>query len=440
MTFDLLGLDPRILRKIKHLNFNEPTEIQKNTIPLAISGKDILASSKTGSGKTLAFILPILQRMYKSKPFKKRDARVLIVAPTRELARQIFAQLRLFISGTPYDAALILGGENFNDQEKQLRNKDPMIVIGTPGRIVDHIHHRSLFLDGLEMLILDEADRIMDLGFKKEVEMINHEADHRKRQTLFFSATLDDPEIKILASEILNSPKEIILEKSEVSHADIEEKFIFSDNVTQKEKQLTHLLETSEYEQVIIFTATRDDTSRIADLLNTMNLKAVALSGKLSQTQRNMIISQFERHVFKILVTTDVASRGLDIDKVGIVVNFDLPKHSEEYVHRIGRTGRAGNKGRAFSFVGPKDWQSYIKLRTFLSYKLKFIELPGLIAKFKGYRLNVNKEDLSKKKKQLTSNSKVADTSKKTKLKKSFDKSFLDNQDVGDNVFIPKKK
>ena len=174
MTFDLLGLDPRILRKIKHLNFNEPTEIQKNTIPLAISGKDILASSKTGSGKTLAFILPILQRMYKSKPFKKRDARVLIVAPTRELARQIFAQLRLFISGTPYDAALILGGENFNDQEKQLRNKDPMIVIGTPGRIVDHINHRSLFLDGLEMLILDEADRIMDLGFKKEVEMINN--------------------------------------------------------------------------------------------------------------------------------------------------------------------------------------------------------------------------------------------------------------------------
>ena len=183
MQFKDLGLDPRLLKKINHLGFNRATEIQQVAVPVAIAGKDVLASSKTGSGKTLAFLLPAMQRMYRSKPFTRRDPRVLILTPTRELAKQVYAQLRTLNAGTPYDGALVVGGENFNDQVKAFRN-DPMFVVATPGRLADHLEHRSTHLDGLEMLILDEADRMLDLGFETQLRRIHQAANHRRRQTL----------------------------------------------------------------------------------------------------------------------------------------------------------------------------------------------------------------------------------------------------------------
>ena len=435
MQFKDLGLDNRLLKNLKHYDFKKATDIQKQAIPVAIAGKDLIASSKTGSGKTLAFVLPMLHKSLKSKSFSAKDPRSVILAPTRELAKQVYSELRAMLGGLTYDATLILGGENFNDQVKALA-RYPKFIVATPGRLADHLEHRSLFLDGLETLILDEADRMLDLGFTPELMRIHRAAKHRRRQTLMFSATLDHAEMNEIASDMLNAPKRISVGVSNEEHKDITQKFYLCDHLDHKEAILERVLQEADYTQVMIFTATRADTERLAAWLNEKKLKVVALSGGLNQTQRNNIMSQFERHVFKILVTTDVASRGIDINTVTHVINFDMPKHTEEYVHRVGRTGRAGNKGDAISLVGPKDWDSLKRVEAFLQQDITFSELEGLKGKFKGLRprkpafaKNTAAKPVQKKKKQ---------TGTKKPVKR--DKAFYQNVAVGDSVFIPKKK
>ncbi|GAA5645833.1 ATP-dependent RNA helicase RhlE [Vibrio proteolyticus NBRC 13287] len=436
LHFKDLGLDNRLLKTLNHFDFKQATEIQQKAIPVAIAGKDLLASSKTGSGKTLGFVLPMLHKSLKTKAFSAKDPRGLILAPTRELAKQVYNELRSMLSGLSYDATLILGGENFNDQVKALR-RHPKFIVATPGRLADHLEHRSLYLDGLETLILDEADRMLDLGFAPELRRIHKAAKHRRRQTLMFSATLDHAEVNGIASEMLQAPKRISVGVSNEEHKDITQKFYLCDHLDHKEAILDRLIEESDYRQMIIFTATRNDTERLTEKLNAKNLKAVALSGNLNQTQRNTIMSRFERAVYKILVTTDVASRGLDIANVTHVVNFDMPKHTEEYVHRVGRTGRAGNKGDAMSLVGPKDWDSFKRVEAYLQQDLTFSELEGLKGKFTGVK--PRKPDFRKGK---TANTKKAKPQAKKVAKKPAkrDKGFYQNVAVGDAVFIPKKK
>ncbi|KXI21473.1 DEAD/DEAH box helicase [Photobacterium sanguinicancri] len=436
MHFKDLGLDQRLLKKINDLGFDQATEIQQQAIPIAMLGKDLLASSKTGSGKTLAFLLPAMQRMYRSKPFTRRDPRVLILTPTRELAKQVFAQLRTLNAGTPYDGTLIVGGENFNDQVKALRD-DPMFVVATPGRLADHLEHKSTYLDGLEMLILDEADRMLDLGFEAHLRSIHNAANHRRRQTLMFSATLDHNDVLDIATDMLDAPKQLAVGSSAEEHKDITQRFMLCDHLDHKQALLDKILETEDYKQVIIFTATRVDTERLTKELNERQLKAVALSGDLNQTQRNSIMSQFERVCHKILVTTDVASRGLDIDNVSHVINFDMPKHAEEYVHRVGRTGRAGNKGDAISLVGPKDWRSFKNVEAYLQQDISFTTMEGLEGKFKGLKPAPKKKFVKKK---TTNKPEAAKKSTAPKAKKKVDKRFYDNVAVGDNVFMPKKR
>jgi superfamily II DNA/RNA helicase len=433
LQFRELGLDNRLLKNINHHGFKQTTEIQQKAIAVAMAGRDLLASSKTGSGKTLAFVLPMLHKSLKRKAFSVRDPRGLILAPTRELAKQVYGELRLMLGGLTYRAALIVGGENFNDQVKALRHY-PRFIVATPGRLADHLDHRSLFLDGLETLILDEADRMLDLGFAPQLRRIHRAAKHRCRQTLMFSATLDHAEMNDIALEMLDEPKRIAVGVANEAHQDIAQHFYLCDHLDHKEAILQKILETESYRQMILFTATRVDTERLADKLNQQNLKAIALSGELNQNQRNTIMSQFERGVFKILVTTDVASRGLDIDNVTHVVNFDMPKHTEEYVHRIGRTGRAGNKGDAFSLVGPKDWQSFQRIEAFLQLKISFSTFAGLEGKFKGLSSKRSHKPTPKKKVVA----RKAETPVKKKVQKR-DKSFYQNVPVGDSVFIPRK-
>ncbi|ASI93114.1 ATP-dependent helicase [Vibrio mediterranei] len=435
LQFKELGLDNRLLKNLSHYDFKKATDIQKQAIPVAIAGKDLLASSKTGSGKTLAFVLPMLHKALKSKAFSARDPRAVILAPTRELAKQVYGELKSMLGGLSYDATLILGGENFNDQVKALR-RYPKFIVATPGRLADHLEHRSLFLDGLDTLILDEADRMLDLGFAPELRRIHNAAKHRRRQTLMFSATLDHAEVNDIAAEMLDAPKRIAIGVSNEEHKDITQKFYLCDHLDHKEAILERILEQAEYKQVIIFTATRVDTERLTKWLNEKKLKAVALSGNLNQTQRNAIMSQFERHVFKILVTTDVASRGIDIASVTHVINFDMPKHTEEYVHRVGRTGRAGNKGDAVSLVGPKDWDSFKRVEAFLQQDLTFSELEGLKGKFKGFR--PKKPAFNKK--ATATKGKPQQKKATTKKPAQRDKTFYKNVAVGDSVFIPKKK
>ncbi|KAA8681152.1 DEAD/DEAH box helicase [Vibrio gigantis] len=435
MHFKDLGLDNRLLKNLKHYDFKKATEIQSKAIPVAIAGKDLLASSKTGSGKTLAFVLPMIHKALKTKAFSAKDPRGVILAPTRELAKQVYGELRSMLGGLSYEATLILGGENFNDQVKALR-KYPRFIVATPGRLADHLEHRSLFLDGVETLILDEADRMLDLGFAPELRRIANAAKHRRRQTLMFSATLDHAEVNDIANEMLDAPKRISVGVSNEQHLDITQKFYLCDHLDHKEALLDRVLEEAEYRQVMIFTATRADTDRLTDKLNEKKLKAVALSGNLNQTQRNAIMSQFERAVYKILVTTDVASRGIDIPNVSHVINFDMPKHTEEYVHRVGRTGRAGNKGDAISLVGPKDWDSFKRVELYLQQDLTFSVLEGLKGKFKG--IKPRKPAFKKGGPAKKSGKPQAKKTAKKPVKR--DKSFHQNVAVGDSVFIPKKK
>ena len=434
LQFSDFGLDKRLMSTVEHLGFTEPTEIQQHAIPAAMAGHDLIASSKTGSGKTLAFLIPAIQRLTRNRALTKRDPRVVILTPTRELAKQVFSQLRLFTSGSQFKAVLILGGENFNDQVKTLE-KDPHFIVATPGRLADHLTQGHFYLNGLELLILDEADRMLDLGFAEQLAQINKAADHRKRQTLMFSATLDHAQVNDFALALLKNPKRIAVGSGHTEHKDITKRFYLCDHLDHKQALLNHFLTTESYQQLIIFTATRADTERLAAELSAQGLSTAALSGELNQSQRNQIMDSFSKGQQKILITTDLASRGLDLVNVSHVINFDMPKHTEEFVHRIGRTGRAGSKGDAISFVGPKDWLSFKNVEAFLQQTISFDAVSGLKAKFKGLKPK------KAKKVQTDKESKNKDQQQKTvnKPRKASNKTFLVARDVGDMPILKKK-
>lgn len=341
-----------------------------------------MVAAKTGSGKTLAFAVPMINQLLTQKALSKRDARAIVLAPTRELAKQVFGVVKKLCDKTRLQPALIIGGENFNDQAKRLK-RSPEIIIATAGRLADHLESKHVFLNGLELLILDEADRMMELGFKQQLNEINSAADHRKRQTMWFSATLDGQIIEKMADELLSSPEKIEIDKVETPHSDIEQHFYFSNGPSQKDKQLAKLL-PKERSQSLVFTATRSDTERLATLLNSMDFTAQCLHSEMTQGKRNQTLSDFISNKIGVLVTTDLGSRGLDINNIKTVVNYDLPKKADEYVHRIGRTGRAGNKGMAYSLVGKKDWWSFVNIKARLKQDIEVGPMEGFKTKFKG--------------------------------------------------------
>lgn len=379
-----LPVNHKIVSRLTDKGITELTDVQRETILPALLGKDIIASSKTGSGKTFAFLVPAVERLLTNKALSKQDPRALILAPTRELAKQVFLETKSLIQGLGLQCQLIVGGENYNDQVKALR-RNPDILIGTAGRIADHLSDRSFFLNGLELLIFDEADRMFDLGFASQLSHINEAADHRKRQTMLFSATLDNIELNHMCNKLLRAPVRVAIGSSAEQHVDISQSLYFADSVEHKDTLLKACLAATEYNQAVVFTATREDTQRIADALNEANLDAVALRGDFLQNKRAQIMSEFSRGQQSILVTTDVASRGLDLRKVGLVVNYDMPKHAEEYIHRIGRTGRAGDKGVAISFVSKRDWRSFTAVNNHVAYSLNCEQHPDHPANFSGF-------------------------------------------------------
>ncbi|MCT7945819.1 DEAD/DEAH box helicase [Shewanella septentrionalis] len=430
MQFTDFSLDQRLLQSIKHMGITEPTAIQEQALPIALAGKDLMASSKTGSGKTLAFLLPALQRIISTRSLSKRDPRVLILLPTRELAHQVYSQLRLLVANTQYKAISVLGGENFNDQAKALA-KEPHFIVATPGRIADHLEQKHLFLNGLELLVLDEADRMLDLGFAPQLKAINDAADHKRRQTLMFSATLDHDEINDIAATLLKNPAHVAIGAAHSEHNDIHQRIFLCDHLDHKEALLARLLKDETHKQVIIFTATRPDTERLAAKLTAQGFATAALSGDLKQAARNQIMDQFARGQQQVLVTTDVASRGLDLLNVSLVVNFDMPKFAEEYVHRIGRTGRAGAKGDAISLVGPKDWDNFKKVQVFLRKTFEISTIPGLEAKFSGLKSKAKQTPAKRVAKAELAKGKSKRTKAATPAP-SRDKRFITGVDIGD--------
>lgn len=424
MLFTDLPLDHRLQSNIAKLNIDTLTDIQAQAIPKALLNNDILASSKTGSGKTLAFAIPMINRLLTQKALSRKDARALILAPTRELAKQVYLVVKQLVSSTGLQANLIIGGENYNDQAKKLK-RAAHILVGTAGRVADHLNDKHLFLNGLELLILDEADRMLELGFYEQLNAINNLADHRKRQTFMFSATIAPAQLKKMTQALLKKPEKIIIDDAQTPHSDIQQRFYLSDNVNQKDSQLLKLIDLQDRQQAIVFTATRDDTLRLAEHLNNNGVSSVALHGEMLQKQRIQTMQDFSRGKYAVLTTTDLASRGLDIADVSQVINYDLPKIAEEYIHRIGRTGRAGKKGNAYSLVGHKDWLSYTTIKNDYLGETTFEEIEGISTKFKG----LQPKRVTSTKKVKSQHSRAKPTQDQSKRKRRFNP--MESKDIG---------
>lgn len=360
MSFASLGLSPALVHALADLQLSEPTPVQAAAIPVALRGGDVLGAARTGSGKTAAYALPLLQQCLDDpSPPGPRRLRGLVLAPTRELAAQIGDWLREVADPLPgrIKVAVVFGGVSINPQMMALRGGAD-IVVATPGRLLDLVEHRALSLRELATLVLDEADRLLDLGFADELAHILSLLPTR-RQTLFFSATYPQA-VQALADALLNEPARIEIEGTPEAHADIEQHAIAVDT-PRRTQLLRHLVETEGWPRVLVFVATQYAAGHVADKLRRAGLQAAELHGQMSQGARTRALADFRAGHLQVLVVTDLAARGIDIDQLPAVVNYDLPRSAVDHVHRIGRTGRAGQGGVAISFVTP-DMEGHFRL------------------------------------------------------------------------------
>ena len=376
MSFDKLNLHPKILQAISKAKYPEPTKIQQKAIPKILSGFDLRASAQTGTGKTAAFLLPALNRLTTPSTLPGKGPRVLILAPTRELAMQISVQAEKYSEYlNRVKTVCIYGGAPYHAQMRKL-SRPYDILIATPGRLIDYLNRRTISFSRLEMLILDEADRMLDMGFIEPVEQIV-DATPESRQTLMFSATLQGPVLK-LSEKLLNKPEEIVIHAKREQNKNITQKLYYADDLHHKNRLLDHFLNEEEVEHAIVFTATKRHADQLVDELYDKGFQAAALHGDMNQRQRTRTIAQLRSGRVKILVATDVAARGIDVQSITHVINFDLPNGVEDYVHRIGRTGRAGAKGTALSFAAGRDTALVKRIEAFTGQQIDVAEVPGL--------------------------------------------------------------
>ena len=374
MSFESLNLHPTILRAIEEAGYTSPTPIQAQAIPEVLAGRDLMASAQTGTGKTAAFTLPALNLLATPHESKSRGPRILVLVPTRELAAQVNESARKYGKYIRARTVSIVGGMPYPLQNKLL--SQPLdILVATPGRFIDHLERGRIDVSRLQMLILDEADRMLDMGFMPDVERIC-EALPAERQTLLFSATLDG-NIGRIARDILKNPKTIEVAQQKEKHANIEQRLHFVDDMTHKNKLLEHLLIAPEVNQTIIFTSTKRHADVLAEDLYAAGHKTAALHGDMTQGARNRTLTKLRHGDVKVLVATDVAARGIDVAGISHVINYDLPKFAEDYVHRIGRTGRAGATGIAISFASNMDRHILRKIEQFTGQRMEPAVIEG---------------------------------------------------------------
>ncbi len=348
MSFNTLGLSEPLLRAISQEGYSEPTPIQKQAIPVILEGKDILAGAQTGTGKTAGFALPLLQRLSEGTQARgKRQIKALILAPTRELAAQVGESVKTYGRHLPYKSTVIFGGVGINPQKATLK-QGVDIVIATPGRLLDLASQRALDLSKVEYLILDEADRMLDMGFIHDIKKILAMLP-KQRQNLLFSATFSN-EIKKLSDGLLNQPTLIEVARRNTASEQVEQT-VYPVDKGRKRELLSHLITLGNWQQVLVFTRTKHGANRLCKQLEMDGITAAAIHGNKSQGARTKALADFKAGSVRVLVATDIAARGIDIDHLPHVVNYELPNVPEDYVHRIGRTGRAGNEGEALSLV-----------------------------------------------------------------------------------------
>ena len=358
MKFNEIGLLPEIMSNLEKLGYSEPTPIQQQAIPLALEGKDILGCAQTGTGKTAAFSIPILQNLYKNKTddSRRRPVKALILTPTRELAAQIAESVKDYGKGLGLKHVVIFGGVSQGPQVQRLRDGVD-VLIATPGRLLDLMNQGHIRLDKVEFFVLDEADRMLDMGFIHDIKKILPKLPKTK-QTLFFSATMPLT-IADLAKKILNNPKHISVDPVS-STAEKVKQVVYHVLKPKKKDLLVHILKDEKIDSMLVFSRTKRGADRLAKVLDKANITAAAIHGDKSQGNRERSLANFKSGKIRVLVATDIAARGIDIDSLAFVLNFDLPNEPETYVHRIGRTGRAGASGLSISFCDV-DEKPYLK-------------------------------------------------------------------------------
>ncbi|TBU98171.1 DEAD/DEAH box helicase [Stutzerimonas kirkiae] len=404
--FDQFALHERLLKAVAELGFTEPTPVQVAAIPPAIEGRDLRVIAQTGSGKTAAFVLPLLNRLIgDAQP--RVDVRALILLPTRELAQQTLKEVERFAQFTFIKSGIVTGGEDFKVQAAMLR-KVPDILIGTPGRLIEHLNAGTLVLGDVEVVVLDEADRMLDMGFAEDVQRLVT-ACGDSHQTLLFSATSGGAGLRDMVAQVLKEPLHLKLNLvSELSEG-VRQQIITADDPAHKERLVHWLLANEPYQKAVIFTNTRAQADRLYGRLVASEVKAFILHGEKDQKERKLAIERLKQGGVKVLVATDVAARGLDIDGLDLVVNFDMPRSGDEYVHRIGRTGRAGGEGLAISLVCHNDWNLMSSIERYLKQRFERRVVKGLKGNYQGP-------------KNLKASGKAAGSKKKKDDKKTPDK------------------
>jgi superfamily II DNA/RNA helicase len=374
LAFSDFDLHPNILKALDAAGFADPTPIQAAAIPLALAGRDLIGSAQTGTGKTAAFMLPALNRLAEPKLPRPHGPRVLVLAPTRELAQQILEATRKLGKFLRLHTVSVLGGMPYRVQLREL-SRPIDVMVATPGRLIDLLDRKAVNLADLELLVLDEADRMLDMGFIEAVETIAA-LTPATRQTVLFTATFDR-RLTALASKLLKNPERVAIEAT-MTVASIEQRLIVSDDMKHKRKLLAHLAASPELGKAIVFAATKRDADQLAEELRAAGRPAAALHGDMTQGARNATVRQLREGRVRVLVATDVAARGIDVPDLTHVINFDLPRQAEDYVHRIGRTGRNGASGIAISFAAPADRIQLERIERFTGSKLVEMIIPGL--------------------------------------------------------------
>jgi len=378
-VFSSLLLDEPLLEAIDKLGFKEMTEVQAAAIPLGLAGRDMIVNARTGSGKTVAYVLPMLQQIL-DNPQSLTQA--LILAPTRDLCRQINKQCTLLAQFTDISTAIIIGGEDPKHQIKALE-KYPDIIIATPGRLLEHVKRDMVVLDAINILVLDEADRMLAMGFSDDVISIASQC-NEEVQTVLYSASFNQNKFSELIDTILHEPEIILVDSSRESNENVIQKKILADDNTHKLKLCQYLLENEAFSKAIVFANKKETVNQISSALQSKNIANAFIHGDVEQDTRNRLLRNFRNDEVNVLVATDVASRGLDIPDLDLIINFDVPRNGEDYMHRIGRTGRMYQSGQAITLVNANEWNKMISIENFLKIDCEERRIKPLTAKFTG--------------------------------------------------------
>jgi len=373
MSFTELALSPSILKAVAEKGYDKPSPIQAKAIPAVLAGRDVMAAAQTGTGKTAGFTLPILELLSKGQRAKSNQVRTLILTPTRELAAQVAESVDTYGKHLPLTSTVVFGGVKINPQMAKLR-QGVDVLVATPGRLLDLYNQNAVKFKQLEILVLDEADRMLDMGFLRDIRKILALLP-KQRQNLMFSATFSD-EIRSLAKGMINNPVEVSVSPAN-STTELVEQFVYPVDKGKKNALLAHLIKSEQWQQVLVFSRTKHGANKITKFLEAKGINAAAIHGNKSQGARTKALAQFKEGKIQVLVATDIAARGIDIDHLPNVVNFDLPHVSEDYVHRIGRTGRAGATGTAASFVTVDDVKLLFTIERLIKQLIPRVDVNG---------------------------------------------------------------